>query len=156
MCFKLQEYQLYAPPNRLMHPLFQTLSLARYDSGTPRASGVANGGGGGGGGASFAEVERLQSLARQKEGQAEVLQQRCERALVDVRRSFFHFVLYFLVCGRFSLVVCSLRPCALPLARSRKFSTFRLSQTTIFGVWSVKGVRATLRLVFRLLQDFAF
>ncbi|CAM9854451.1 unnamed protein product, partial [Hapterophycus canaliculatus] len=54
-------------------------SLTGSQSGTPRASGVVNGGGGGsGGGASFAEVERLQSLARQREGQADVLQQRLE------------------------------------------------------------------------------
>ncbi|CAM9494582.1 unnamed protein product [Ectocarpus sp. 4 AP-2014] len=56
-------------------------SYAGSQSGTPRAGVAANGGGGGGGGAagaSFAEVERLHSLAKQRQGQADVLQQRLE------------------------------------------------------------------------------
>ncbi|CAM9513184.1 unnamed protein product [Ectocarpus sp. 12 AP-2014] len=56
-------------------------SFAGSQSGTPRAGVAANGGGGGGGGAggaSFAEVERLNSLAKQRQGQADVLQQRLE------------------------------------------------------------------------------
>ncbi|CAM9597156.1 unnamed protein product [Ectocarpus fasciculatus] len=55
-------------------------SFAGSQSGTPRAGIAANGGGaaggGGGGGTSFAEVERLHSLAKQRQGQADVLQQR--------------------------------------------------------------------------------
>ncbi|CAB1105572.1 unnamed protein product [Ectocarpus sp. CCAP 1310/34] len=56
-------------------------SFAGSQSGTPRAGVAANGGGGGGGGAagaSFAEVERLHSLAKQRQGQVDVLQQRLE------------------------------------------------------------------------------
>lgn len=55
------------------------------NSGTPRAAGAgsagamagaSSGAGAGGGGATFAEVERLQSVARQRQGQADALQQR--------------------------------------------------------------------------------
>ena len=59
------------------------------------------GGGAGGGGATFAEVERLQSLARQKQGQVDVLQQRSGLLALQVLvfdgrlRSFFFFSSFF-------------------------------------------------------------
>lgn len=51
---------------------------SRFPSGTPRAAGGAPGAisGAAAGGATFAEVDRLQSVARQRQGQADVLQQR--------------------------------------------------------------------------------
>lgn len=71
-------------------PSFHESHVAQYfarssasNSWTPRAAGSAgtmagasSGAGAGGGGATFAEVERLQSVARQRQGQADALQQR--------------------------------------------------------------------------------